>query len=534
VNQKILLAALIICISAIFVQAAPPYAITADAGNITWLVQMGIMRQTDHWQGYAGRVHYGTAAQKPTDVNATGSFVNSTNINLTIDCNNPTYVSGFVAFSNTSTPPSGLVPGDLTIIDRLTGNKSDSGTGTFTVISTFDMPSGSIANVPTTFTYVNETPQSNFFREGYFNQGNDLVFITQIEQALAGYNTSFFDFQSLLVAPNRTTIPYYIFADLNFSCPTPIPPGGPGGGSGGYPGVCIVFWVCDPWGACRDDGFQYRQCRPRIECPNMTGRLRPPQVRQCQPREEMPEVISERRIFMPGFIGNLSLNLTPRGGYILEPAVMNGTFKNNNYLSLEDITYRITTPQIYTSFANAHPYTMVFWNTAIGGWTDHGHAEARALNWGVIPPEPLARLNPRTVEPYQFMLIPPVMQPKTVDIGVSAYSGDFRVKSTMAPFNVDVRPFQVAGEWRNPGVLVLYFVVDNRGSKEKDINIEFDLNRGRSTLTAELLGPLTVPADSVAIYGHEYRLGSSAQKAEIIDAQLVSKEGTIHKIYRLK
>jgi hypothetical protein len=534
VNKNILVLALILCVFAAYTQAAPPYAITADAGNITWLVQMGIMRQTDHWQGYAGRVYYGTAIQKPTDINATGSFVNSTNINLTIDCDNPTYVSGYIAFSNTTTPPSGLVPGDLTILDQLTGNKSDSGTGTFTTISTFDLPSGSIANVPTTFPYVNETAQASFFREGYFNQGNDLVFIAQIEQALAGYNTSFFDFQSLLVAPNRTTVKYNIFADLNFSCP--ITPPGPGGGSGGAPGGCIVTWQCDPWGACQPDGFQYRRCFPRFACPNMTGRFKPPTVRECSkaPREELPEVISERKIFLPGVIGNLSLNLSPGGGYILEFAVMNGTFRNNNYISIEDITYRVTTPRIYTAFANAHPYPLLLWGTGIGGWTDHGQAEAKALDWGVIPPEPLERLKPRTTEPYQFKVVPPVMQPKLVDIGISAYSGDFRVRSAIAQFNVEVHPFQVAAEWKQEGVLTLYFVVDNRGKEEKDINIEFGLNRGRSTLEAEMLGVLRLPADSVAIYGHEYRLGKAAMNADRVDAALIAKEEVLKAQYLLR
>ncbi len=514
--------------------SAAPYNITAQGGNITWLVQVAMVRQTDHWQGVAGQVHFGTAAQAPTDVNATGSFVNATNINFTIPCDNPVFVRGYIMFSNTSNPPAGLVAGDLTILDRLTGNRSDSGTKTFTTISTFDLPSGSIANVPTVFSYVNETPQSSAFREGYFNQGNDIVFITAIEQNLLGYNRSYFDFQAMLIAPRRTTIPYYIFADLNFTCPSPP---GPGGGSGGYPGGCIVFWYCTPWGPCLDDSFQYRNCWPRIACPNMTDRLKPPIVRPCrpiEPREELPEIIPETRIFRPGFLGNLTLNLTPERGYILEEKTMHGTFRNNNYLSVEEVTYRVTTPRIYTAFANAHPAPMVLWNTVLGGWKDHGQAEARALDWKVIGPEPLPRLMPRTTEPYSFILIPPVMQPKTVDIGVSAYSGPSRVKSTIAPFIVDVHPFEVAGEWLNPGVLVLYFVVDNRGNREKDINIEVDLNRGRSTLLAELLGPLRLPEDSVAIYGHEYRIGNAGLKADTIDARLYAPEMAGRETYALR
>ncbi len=505
---------------------------TAEAGNITqlWITING--SQTRHWQGFAGLITYGTSPTAPAMLNATGGDVNASGLFIQTSCANPTGISGFVILSNTSTNPAGLVAGDITILDTLY-NGSDSATNTFTTVSTFDLPSGSIANVPTTFTYLNDSAQSIFFREGYFNQGNDIVFITAIESNISGYNKSAFNYQALLFATNQTTVAYHLFSDITFTCPGAA---GGGGGGGGYPGACIVFWQCDPWGPCMSDGFQYRECRPRVPCPNMTGRLKPPTVRECskEPREELPEIIPEHRIFRPGFLGNLSLNLTPCSAYILEEKTMHGTFQNKNYLSLDDVTYKITTPRIYTAFANAHPAPMMLWNTMIGGWKDHGPAEARALDWKVTGPEPLERLLPRKTEPYEFILIPPVMQPKTVDIGVSAYSGPAMVKSAIAPFTVDVRQFEVAGEWRNPGVLALYFVVDNRGSREKDINIEVDLNNGRSTLLAELLGPLRLPADSVAIYGHEYRLGNAGMKAGIIDARLYAPGISGRETYALR
>ncbi len=243
--------------------------ILAEGGNITWL-NVCLKMQTINWQGYAGQVYFGTAPQTPTGVNATGGLVNGTNINFTIPCDNPTYVSGFITFSNSSSPPIGLVAGNLSILDTLSGNGPDSGSRTFTTLSTFDMPSGTVTNVPTMFSYVNETPQSTAFREGYFNQGANIVFVTAIEQSLLGYNRSYFDFQAVLFAPKKSTIPYYIFADLNFSCPSP--PGG-GGGSGGA-GSCIVFWQCDIWSPCLD-GYQYRNCWPRIACTSTKARCAP-------------------------------------------------------------------------------------------------------------------------------------------------------------------------------------------------------------------------------------------------------------------
>jgi hypothetical protein len=509
-----------------------PSQILAEGGNITWL-NMCLKLQTMHWQGYAGRVYFGTAPQVPTNLNATGGIVNGTNINFTTPCDNPSSVTGFIAFSNSTAIPTGLVPGDLSILDKLSGNGSDSGSRTFTAVSTFDLNSGTVTNVPTTFTYVNETPQNTVFREGYFNQNGNLVFVTAIDFNMIGYNRSYFDFQSLLFAPYKSTIPYYLFADITFICNITPPPGG---GSGGQPGGCIVYWVCDPWGPCQSDGYQYRKCWPRWACPNMTGRLKPPTMRPCrtEPREEMPEIIPETKIFRPGFLGNLSLNLTPDLAYIIEPKIMNGTFANWNYLSLEEVTYEVTTPVIYTAFAEAHPYPMILWNSMTGGWKDHGYAEPRPMYFTVYPPAPLPVLKPRTIEPYNFTIIPPVMQPKTVDIGVSAYSGPSRVRSTIAPLIVEVHPFQVAAEWTQPGVITLYFVVDNRGQEEKRINIEADLNRGRSTLEAEMLGLLTLPADAVAIYAHEYRLGSAAMKADRVEARLYTKEKTLKAKYSLR
>lgn len=493
--------------------------LTAQGGNIT-KVGFNATRQTDHWQGVAGQVFFSTAPAT-TNVNATGSFVNGTNINFTIDCDDPISASGFIAFSNSSTPPTGLVAGNLAILDMLTGNKSDSGTRTFTTTSTFALPSGSVSGVPTTFPFVNQSPQSSTFRVGYFNDAiGSIVFIAEIFANLLGYNESFFDYESLLVAPNKTTKAYFIFADITFTCPAVV--------SGGVvlaAPACVVFWRCDPWGPCQPNGLQYRKCWPHSICPNVTTFLKPPLVRTCIPklREERPEIISEREIL----IGNLTLNLTPDHAYILEPKEMHGTFQNWNDFSLEDITYTITTPRIYTAFALAHPGWMLWWNTLLGGWTDHGQAEARALDWIVIPPEPLERLNPHSIEPYAFTLVPPVMHPKVVDIGVSTYSGPVRVKSTIAPLIVDVHPFQIAGEWRkSQNILVLYFVVDNRGRKEKSINIEVALNQGRSTLIGELLGPLRVPAGRVMIYGHEYRMSPRMRNRDVvIDARLRAPDG---------
>lgn len=496
--------------------ATSPANITADAGNVTE-VNFSIVRLTDHWQGFFGQVIIGENFPEPAGVNATGSLVNETRIVIQVPCKNPASARGVIMFSNSSEQPTNLVAGNLTILDELTGFGSDSGSGTFTGTSTFTISgSGTITGVPTTFTFVNKTPQFTSFRQGYFNQNANLVFATVVEQDLLGFNESLIDYQMMVLAPNRTTVPYFVFSDITFDCP------GEGGGFRPYPRKCVVFWDCTVWSSCSPEGFQYRNCTERNWCP---GRYpRPAQTRVCVPPIiEEPALISEFDIVTEELMKNVSLVLEPGTSEILVPARMRGLFENRNPVSIEDVHFTITTPDVLTAARPAHPFPKWLWNKLFG-WADHGVPEPKQFSWRIAGLPEFKTVNPKSAVPVSFEIVPPLMFPSTVAVGAHAFSGPSRVASASAPFIVEIPEFGVYASTNSRNVLTLYFVVDNRDNKAQSINIELSLNKGRNALVAELLGPLKLPAGKIMIFGHEYALSKKALSANVLDARLVTKQ----------
>lgn len=504
---------------------------TAEGGNVTQ-VNFLIQNETTNWQGFAGQVLFGTPAtiDNLTQLNATGGLVNESTLLFEIDCDNPISATGFIFVSNSSNTPTGLAAGNLTLLDNFVGAGHDSGTRTFTGTSSFALTTGTITGVPTVFTFVNESQQSSSFREGYFNQDGNLVFATVIEVNLAGYNTSAFDYQLLVPAPNLTTVQYFVSGDITFTCPAAAPAAA--GGGGGREGVCIVFWDCTAWGVCGIDGYQHRTCRERRPCPGT--RPRPPETRLCGPaREETPEVISERSIISEALLRNIRLSLTPATGTILAPTMLTGILGNWNAVSVEDVFVELVAPSRMLAPAPAHPHPRLFWN-ALFGWADHGTPEAEAFAWESEGSVALGKINPRTETPFALTVTPPLLFPGTVELGVHAFSGPSRIASASVPFSVGVPSFGVYGSVQNTDVLTLYFVVDNRGQEGKSINIELALNKGKSTLVAEMLGPLAVPENRVAIFGHEYKLGTTALSADVLHARLITPEETQESVHALR
>jgi hypothetical protein len=465
--------------------------VTAEAGNVTRVTILLTTNQTRHWQGFSGRVFFGTNASAPSVLNATGGFVNGSDLFFQIDCDNPTSATGFVFLSNSSANPANLTAGNLTRLDSFVSGTDDRASNTFTTTSTFALTQGTVTSVPTVFSFVNETAQSSSFREGYFNQGHDLVFATVIGEDLLGYNRSFFDYQALVPAPNQSTVQYFIVGDITFTCPAaPAPAGGGGGGGrGGWPRAPPTIVTRPP-------------ARPLPDVPEI-------------PRIERPEEI-------PLYI---NLSIDDESSPVREQRIMRGKIINRNPLDIGDVRVDIRIPEILQTFAPAHPRQMFLWNTFLSGWHDHGHAESEITQWAVSDLPHFDWIPAVSETPFTFLLTPPLMLPKTEDITGTAYSGEVSIATDTAAFDVQVPSFAVYAREKNPGVFALYYVVDNRGGKEKSINIEVMLNRGRSTLIAEMLGPLSVPEDRAVIFAHEYRLGSKAQSADIIAARLYGSGG---------
>lgn len=463
---------------------------TAEGGNVTRLDIIRPNNQTRHWQGFAGQVFFGTNVSLLNQLNATGGLVNASNLFFEIDCNNPDSATGFIFLSNGTTTPANLTAGNLTILDALLGNGDDDGSATFMSTSSFALSTGTITDVPTVFSFVNETFQSSAFREGYLNQGNDFVFVVAVEEDLHGYNTSFFDYQALVPAVNQSTVQYSVFGDITFTCPgVAVGAGGGGGAKRRYTPIKII--------------------RPTEQ---------PPRLERV---EQLPEPE------LQGFLKRLELRLEPAGTNILDKAEINGVLINHNDLFIPDVNFVVDAPQLLIAPAIARPYPLLFWDTGLFGLQDHGVVEPKALTTSIsgLPVFPL--IAPRSETYFSFDAVPPIMQPRVLDLGVHVFAGPVRIAAGFAPLSVEAPKFGVYDVPVRESVRAFYFVVDNRNNEEKSINIEFALNRKRTALVADVLGPLTVPADSVAVFAHEYRLSRTAMTADSISARLYSKKGEI-------
>ncbi len=198
----------------------PAGEVNATGGFITQL-NLTVVQQTTFWQGFLGEITFGLGSTTPSGINASGGNITAQNFFLSVPCNNPISLTGFVIFANTSNAPSGMVPGNLTYLDSLVTSGMDSPTNTFNETGTFFLEGGDITNVPTAFTFVNSSIQNATFKEGFLQDSlGNLVFVAAIDPDEFGYNTSTFDFQVIIPILNRSDpTAYSIFADLVYTCP---------------------------------------------------------------------------------------------------------------------------------------------------------------------------------------------------------------------------------------------------------------------------------------------------------------------------
>ena len=120
-----------------------------------------------------------------------------------------------------------------------------------------------------------------------------------------------------------------------------------------------------------------------------------------------------------------------------------------------------------------------------------------------------------------------VIKPQIVGLTVNAYSGDTLLKSKKVFVEIDAPKFDVDYEYEN-GLLSLFFIIDNRNQpKRKNINIELNINQGRSTIIADYFGPYTLPENDVLLLAQEYKLGLKGEfelKARASNNAIASKQ----------
>ncbi len=193
--------------------AAADYEDIAEGGSISVLV-LEQFNVSSSWTGYYGDLLVSgnpvTGWLLMSNVTSPG---NVTGENMSIRC---TDVEGYLLISNESTVPDleGLVPGDLSVLDAMTGSGHDSASNTFDVNTSFEIADEDIDDVPTLWPNIDSQPQSAYFREGYMTDGDALVFVAVIDQDTVGFDGRLHDFQFMLpYGPNEN---YYVYA--LFSC----------------------------------------------------------------------------------------------------------------------------------------------------------------------------------------------------------------------------------------------------------------------------------------------------------------------------
>lgn len=470
--------------------AQVPGSAPAQGGNIT-MVNLSVFNETQRWQGWVGTVFF-TGPLTPPSVPAIGGEINFTQINVTSPCTSPTAVSGFILFSNSSTAPTGLVAGNLTILDQFTGGGPDKGSSTFTVNTTFTI-GAPITNVPTAYPYVNNGSQSTVFREGYLNDaGGNIVFAVEVNLNTQGYNSSFFDFQALLPARNKTAATWYLTTDLQINCQPITPPSGGGGGVSPYYPLCTPSWNCTGWGPCVD-GLMMRNCTS-----NFCGRAiaRPPTAKTCEaiisPEMQEPELIDKLH-------GTQILVQAPQeieivAGQLTQVLI---TIHNPNDYSIEDLSATISTPfvtQTYTPLQTKPKLYQLF-----GVIPKIKNIEEHAIRSRTTP---TLMLPKETITLPAYLIGPPII-PQQIQAILTIKSGDITIFTQPIIIITEVNSLTLMTN-KQGSTITAYILLDNREQKRQRKNLEIDLNEKRTTKHADLFD-ITIEQNKVATYAQTYR-----------------------------
>ncbi|MBD3263388.1 hypothetical protein GF374_03345 [Candidatus Woesearchaeota archaeon] len=201
--------------------------ITVEGGNVTELNVSGRLNAT-YWDGLYGEIVLGTGANYSHLVNGN----NVVDINMVAqdpNCTIAAILIHVIAVNDTSlTTPLSI--GNLPQLDALIPFSRESGSGTFTLLSAFDLTYGLFNNVPTTYTFADNTSSLDF-REGYLNDAaGNLVFVTEVVDNQPDWQGGTSDYQIMLprgVSPMN----YTLLIDVNYTCTNVTP--GPGPSPGG-------------------------------------------------------------------------------------------------------------------------------------------------------------------------------------------------------------------------------------------------------------------------------------------------------------
>lgn len=487
-KEKIILLILFFCILLFQVEGSAE----AQGGNITPLI-INVLSPSEYWQGFAGRINIITPSG-PTELNATPGNVSIQNFNIKSPCKNPSSVKGYIIFSNSSSNPAGLVPGNLTKLQNFMGAIQEKPNETFAYTTNFPFAN----NVPTTYTYVNNVSQNFSFREGYFNDNKgNILFIVEIDRGV-GYNGSVFDFQAILPT-NKSAMHYYVTTNLAINCPTPGPSGG-----GGTTYHCNQKYECSDWSSCQG-GIQSRTCSKIGSCRGLSPM--PSLSRKCAIIEEPKEIdlislVDQIRSMIIGIDYTEELCALIGSWMKVDPKIWN----KNDY-SMELVETRIKFPVYWQKYLPLHFNPIVYSPFRL---IPREKLE-KNIKWESY--NQILRINPDEEMVVPVKVKVPITDLRKVPASLEIYSGEVYMNSMPIAFNLKA-PLFAMDETRNGTRMELEFLIDNRGHSARTVEIEVDFNKGRNTRFTELY-EIDLPADEILIYGYVYKVYFEYDKVKV-------------------
>ncbi len=204
----------------------------AKGGVITPVELKFYIESEPNWHGIHGLLLPFWGSETPISFNGSAGDITRHDIRTNI-------TSGYVIISNSSSVPviSMLAPGNVSMLDSITGTGIDSATSTFTTLRSFRFNGTTIANVPST-NMTTVASQEGVYELYLFQDNESFMIAAPIELHMIGFNGEIADYQAMVPQGNQSAnLTYYIHLIMNYTAPPEAPEptvtvvGGAGGGA---------------------------------------------------------------------------------------------------------------------------------------------------------------------------------------------------------------------------------------------------------------------------------------------------------------
>jgi len=184
-----------------------------------------------NWHGVHGLVLSFWGNQTPFSFNGSAGDISRLDIMSSVG-------SGYIMITNSSSPPvvAELAPGNVSVLDGITGTGADAASNTFTSRSDFKFNSTTISSVPSA-TMASVAGVNGSYRMYFLQDSSSFIIAAPIELHMIGFNGEISDFEAMVPQGNETANrTYYVHLLMNYTAPPTTPTQPPAGGVGGSGG----------------------------------------------------------------------------------------------------------------------------------------------------------------------------------------------------------------------------------------------------------------------------------------------------------